>query len=242
MVCIFSRECQLVEFVPEGVGTRKFKMSSSSHMQQGDNSQDEETETRKRFKPAKIGARLAPQLEHQLDSFWKSQLDEQLAIHSSGPLKPDFKTVADLPLSRVKRVMKADGDVRMVSAEAPVVFARACSMFILDLTLRSWFEATGKDRKTVQREDVHDAILKADVYDFLVDIVNGILEQEKEEMRRRRQLGGGVDAESHQLSPQLASHQETSYPQLTGLQLANGPAEFPLSLPKAEDKNPSLKF
>ena len=144
---------------------------------------------RKRFKPAKIGTRLAPQLELQLDAFWKAQRDEQVSIHSSGPLKPDFKTVADLPLSRVKRVMKADGDVRMVSAEAPVVFARACAMFVLDLTLRSWFEATGKDRKTVQREDVHDAILKADVYDFLVDIVNGVLEQEKEEMRRRKQAG-----------------------------------------------------
>ena len=170
--------------------------SSTSRREQ----EQQEEEPRKKFKPAKIGSKLAPQLEAQLDSFWKAQKEEQLALHSSGPLKPDFKTVADLPLSRVKRVMKADGDVRMVSAEAPVVFARACAMFILDLTLRSWFEATGKDRRTIQREDVHDAILKADVYDFLVDIVNGVLEQEKEELRQRR-LAAQLEQQQQQ-SPQ----------------------------------------
>lgn len=161
------------------------KRLSSSSRKDGDS---EEEQQRKRLcaQPAKIGSRLAAHLETQLDAFWKSQKEEQLALHPSGPLKPDFKTVADLPLSRVKRVMKADGDVRMVSAEAPVVFARACAMFVLDITLRSWFEATGKERRTVQREDVHDAILKADVFDFLVDIVNGVLDQEKEEMRQRR--------------------------------------------------------
>ena len=170
--------------------------SSTSRREQ----EQQEEEPRKKFKPAKIGSKLAPQLEAQLDSFWKAQKEEQLALHSSGPLKPDFKTVADLPLSRVKRVMKADGDVRMVSAEAPVVFARACAMFILDLTLRSWFEATCKDRRTIQREDVHDAILKADVYDFLVDIVNGVLEQEKEELRQRR-LAAQLEQQQQQ-SPQ----------------------------------------
>lgn len=69
-------------------------------------------------------------------------------------------------------------------------------MFILEITQRSWYESTSKDRRTVQKEDVYDAILKADVYDFLVDIVNGVLEQEREEVRQRRAMennnnGGG---------------------------------------------------
>ena len=34
--------------------------------------------------------------------------------------------------------MKSDEDVRMISAEAPVVFAKACEMFILELTMRTW--------------------------------------------------------------------------------------------------------
>jgi Histone-like transcription factor (CBF/NF-Y) and archaeal histone len=32
--------------------------------------------------------------------------------------------------------MKSDEDVRMISAEAPVLFAKACEMFILELTHR----------------------------------------------------------------------------------------------------------
>jgi nuclear transcription factor Y gamma len=46
----------------------------------------------------------------------------------------DFKTHS-LPLARIKKIMKADEDVKMISAEAPVVFAKACVLFILDLTL-----------------------------------------------------------------------------------------------------------
>jgi len=48
----------------------------------------------------------------------------------------DFKNHNDLPLARIKRIMKCDEDVRMISAEAPVLFAKACEMFILELTLR----------------------------------------------------------------------------------------------------------
>ena len=35
-----------------------------------------------------------------------------------------FKTHNDLPLARIKRIMKSDEDVRMISAEAPVLFAK----------------------------------------------------------------------------------------------------------------------
>lgn len=47
-----------------------------------------------------------------------------------------------LPLARIKKIMRADEDVRMVSAEAPVVFAKACELFILDITMRAWANAS----------------------------------------------------------------------------------------------------
>ena len=37
--------------------------------------------------------------------------------------------------------MKSDEDVRMISAEAPVMFAKACEFFILELTMRAWNHA-----------------------------------------------------------------------------------------------------
>ncbi|KAJ1387453.1 hypothetical protein SESBI_39975 [Sesbania bispinosa] len=82
----------------------------------------------------------------------------------------DFKNHS-LPLARIKKIMKADEDVRMISAEAPVVFARACEMFILELTLRSWNHTEENKRRTLQKNDIAAAITRTDIFDFLVDIV-----------------------------------------------------------------------
>ncbi len=46
--------------------------------------------------------------------------------------------------------MKSDEDVRMVSAETPPLFAKACEMFIIELTLRSWKYTEEAKRKTLQ--------------------------------------------------------------------------------------------
>ena len=44
----------------------------------------------------------------------------------------------ELPLARIKKIMKLDEDVKMISAEAPVLFAKAAEMFIHELTMRAW--------------------------------------------------------------------------------------------------------
>nr|CAD1826626.1 unnamed protein product [Ananas comosus var. bracteatus] len=77
-----------------------------------------------------------------------------------------------LPLARIKRTMKADEDVRMVAAEAPALFARACEMFIVDLTFRAWAHAHENRRRTLQRADVAVAVARTDVFDFLLDVVS----------------------------------------------------------------------
>jgi nuclear transcription factor Y, gamma len=59
----------------------------------------------------------------------------------------------------------------MIAAEAPVVFARACEMFILELTHRGWEYAEENKRRTLQKSDIAAAISRTDVFDFLVDIV-----------------------------------------------------------------------
>ena len=58
-------------------------------------------------------------------------------------LDVDFKSIKPaLPLARIKKIMKSDEDVRMISAEAPVLFAKACELFILDLSMRAWYVCT----------------------------------------------------------------------------------------------------
>lgn len=113
-----------------------------------------------------VAAQPAPQSD-QLRSFWQSQLTE---VEHVGNDPAEFKN-HQLPLARIKKIMKSDEDVRMISAEAPVLFAKACEMFILELTLRSWIHAEENKRRTLQRNDIAAAITKTDIFDFLVDIV-----------------------------------------------------------------------
>eukprot|EP00250_Pteridium_aquilinum_P014321 c21914_g1_i1 orf=263-1075(-) len=101
--------------------------------------------------------------QQQLQQFWTSQMQEVQQVN-------DFK-VHQLPLARIKKIMKADEDVRMIAAEAPVVFAKACEMFILELTLRSWIHTEENKRRTLQKNDIAAAITRTDIFDFLVDIV-----------------------------------------------------------------------
>ncbi|KAH7280717.1 hypothetical protein KP509_36G010900 [Ceratopteris richardii] len=99
----------------------------------------------------------------QLRQFWAAQMQEVQHV-------TDFK-VHQLPLARIKKIMKADEDVRMIAAEAPVLFAKACEMFILELTLRSWIHTEENRRRTLQKNDIAAAIPQNEIFDFLVDIV-----------------------------------------------------------------------
>ncbi|ONK79319.1 uncharacterized protein A4U43_C01F5160 [Asparagus officinalis] len=103
------------------------------------------------------------QQTQQLQLFWADQ-------HREIEQTTDFKN-HNLPLARIKKIMKADEDVRMIAAEAPVVFARACEMFILEITHRGWAHAEENKRRTLQKNDIAAAITRTEVFDFLVDIV-----------------------------------------------------------------------
>lgn len=99
------------------------------------------------------------------DSFWPKVTDE-IRQMSLADLKHQ-----ELPLARIKKIMKLDEDVKMISAEAPVLFAKAAEMFIHELTMRAWIHTEDNKRRTLQRNDIAMAITKYDQFDFLIDIV-----------------------------------------------------------------------
>ncbi|URD82577.1 Nuclear transcription factor Y subunit [Musa troglodytarum] len=117
--------------------------------------------------PHQLVYRHVQQFQHrqqqQLRAFWANQMSE---IEQA----TDFKNHS-LPLARVKKIMKADEDVHMISADAPVVFAKACEMLILELTLRSWIHTEENKRRTLLKNDVTAALSGTGTLDFLVDIV-----------------------------------------------------------------------
>ncbi len=47
----------------------------------------------------------------------------------------------------------------MISAEAPVLFAKAAQIFITELTLRAWIHTEDNKRRTLQVSHVHSWIL-----------------------------------------------------------------------------------
>ncbi|KAL7235105.1 hypothetical protein ACSBR1_018568 [Camellia fascicularis] len=91
----------------------------------------------------------------------------------------------------------------MISAEAPIIFARACKMFILELTLQSW-NHTEENKRTLQKNDIAAAITRTDIFDFLVDIV--LREDLKDEAlasipRGTVPVGGPTDAYPYYYMP-----------------------------------------
>ncbi|XP_005997290.1 nuclear transcription factor Y subunit gamma [Latimeria chalumnae] len=103
--------------------------------------------------------------QQSLQSFWPRVMEEIRSLTVK-----DFR-VQELPLARIKKIMKLDEDVKMISAEAPVLFAKAAQIFITELTLRAWIHTEDNKRRTLQRNDIAMAITKFDQFDFLIDIV-----------------------------------------------------------------------
>ena len=76
-----------------------------------------------------------------------------------------------LPLARIKKIMKMDEDVKMISIETPLLISKACELFIIELAYRGWIHTIEENRRTLQRNDIAQAISQNDFYDFLLDIV-----------------------------------------------------------------------
>ncbi|KAG6879543.1 hypothetical protein C0992_001691 [Termitomyces sp. T32_za158] len=99
-----------------------------------------------------------------LRSFWQRQID------AAEQETPDYRH-PPLPLARIKKVMKSDPDVKMIAADAPILFCKACEIFISEITARAFIVADANKRRTLSRSDIAKALSKSDQFDFLIDIV-----------------------------------------------------------------------
>lgn len=113
---------------------------------------------------ANVHQGLHGQYKDILTTYWQQTIN-QLETDTH-----DYK-LHQLPLARIKKVMKADPEVKMISAEAPILFAKGCDIFITELTMRAWIHAEENKRRTLQRSDIASALAKSDMFDFLIDIV-----------------------------------------------------------------------
>ncbi|UYV77605.1 IFT52 [Cordylochernes scorpioides] len=98
----------------------------------------------------------------------------------------------------------------MISAEAPVLFAKAAEIFITELSLRAWVHTEDNKRRTLQKNDIAMAITKFDQFDFLIDIVP------RDELKPATTAGPGATVTKRETStPQQQGNEAQYYFQLT---------------------------
>ncbi|EGG14778.1 putative histone-like transcription factor [Cavenderia fasciculata] len=146
---------------------------------------------------------LHQKLENNLNLFWQKQLKEVKKLD-------DFKTGHELPLARIKKIMKSDDEVNKISAEVPFLFSKACELFILEITLRSWVHTEMNKRRTLQRTDISNALSRSDTFDFLIDIVPRDEIRQTKKFYEEYNKGGFITAEYMQFLQHLADQQNGS--------------------------------
>ncbi|XP_022879812.1 uncharacterized protein LOC111397224 isoform X14 [Olea europaea var. sylvestris] len=104
-------------------------------------------------------------LRQNMLTFWKDRLVE---IRNSRDIR--YKHV--LPFARIRKIMKSDKKVKMISSDTPILFAKACELFILDLTLRAWMNAEDNSRQSLRHCDVFTAIMGEELLSFLAKIIS----------------------------------------------------------------------
>ena len=82
----------------------------------------------------------------------------------------------ELPMARVKKIMKIDDDVRqqMISQDAPLFLSACAEIFIQEVTLKSWAIVEEGRRKTLQKVSLP--------FSFLVCLAHIVLEREKKDL------------------------------------------------------------
>lgn len=159
---------------------------------------------------ANVGQGLVGKNRDMMMQYW------QETINSIEHDEHDFKN-HQLPLARIKKVMKTDEDVRMISAEAPILFAKGCDVFITELTMRAWIHAEENKRRTLQKSDIAAALTKLDMFDFLIDVVPREEEKPKKTFPPQSRTGSYVNSPNAHLIHQLPMHAQ----QLRGSSLPN---------------------
>lgn len=77
-----------------------------------------------------------------------------------------------LPLARVKHIMKVDPDVSLITGECTFLVAKATELFIESLVREAFLHTAQAKKKTVQKRDVDAAIENVESLMFLEGMMN----------------------------------------------------------------------
>ncbi|KAL4238451.1 DNA polymerase epsilon subunit 4 [Mactra antiquata] len=101
----------------------------------------------------------------------KAVLEESNSQEKESVDATQNERLIQLPLSRVKQIMKSDPDVTLANQEAVVALARATELFVQSIAKDASNITIHGKRKTLQRKDLDRVIDTIDSYVFLQDAI-----------------------------------------------------------------------
>ncbi|EFO16980.1 hypothetical protein LOAG_11522 [Loa loa] len=108
-------------------------------------------------------------IDQEIASFWPRVRAKIEQIDPKSLREISRHQELQLPLARIKKIMKLDDD--MIGSETPILLAKASEIFVEELTLSAWKHTEDNKRKTLQKSDISQAVARNDMFDFLIDIV-----------------------------------------------------------------------
>ena len=99
--------------------------------------------------------------EKEIESLMKVYLDEIKTLEQAALKQHSF------PLSRIKKIMKADEDVKLITKEVLPLMVKSCEFFIQELVYNSWVHTEEDRRVTLNRADLLCFINRTEILDFL---------------------------------------------------------------------------
>lgn len=76
-----------------------------------------------------------------------------------------------LPLARVKRIVKTDPDIKLISSDAAFLITRSTELFIQLLAKEAYKETLKNKRKVLQYNDLSKVVKDKEEMEFLLDII-----------------------------------------------------------------------
>jgi len=110
-------------------------------------------------------------IQESLDLIEPSQVTEKSIIDAKSE-NSSAKTEAEeklfqFPLGTVKRIIKMDPDVNIISKDSIFLITKALEMFVQSLSIEAYSYTAGAKKKTMSKQDVEKAIDAVDALAFL---------------------------------------------------------------------------
>ena len=112
--------------------------------------------------------------QESLDLIAPSQESEETATETTTKSKNSANSRSEgeeklfqFPLGTVKRIIKMDPDVNLISQETVFLITKALEMFVQNLSIEAYSYTAGAKKKTMSKQDVEKAIDAVDALAFL---------------------------------------------------------------------------